>query len=255
MIDKPLNQLNEFFKLAEERTLSGSDQLLYLHLLQRFNRAHWTETVNVSDRDLLNSMRLYDSTGKPAHVNTIRNARSRLKLKGFINFKSGQGKETTEYRLIQLYPCDTACDTPEHSAKQTPCDTAAPSLINNAREDVKDVKTLRPLNKEKEERAREIPVSPQVLKAWQDYAGTKILNGTRQELHELEGFFGIDAVAKAIRNVYKVFNNVNIELVQGNLYGKGRNKKGSEMNARNVIDFRNNAGGQPDWVDIHPSGK
>ena len=51
-MDKPLVQLNKFFELAAERKLSGSDQLVYLHLFNAFNRAHWTETLRVMDRQL-----------------------------------------------------------------------------------------------------------------------------------------------------------------------------------------------------------
>ncbi len=50
---KPLSQLNQFFKLAPEKTLSGSDQLVYLHLFNKFNQAHWTETILVRDAELL----------------------------------------------------------------------------------------------------------------------------------------------------------------------------------------------------------
>ena len=103
----PLRQLNRFFDEATEKTLSGSDQLVYLHLFNKFNRAHWTETILVRDAELLELCRLYDTNGKPSSIKAIRNARARLKAKGFIDFTAGKGNNPTEYRLIPLHPVDT----------------------------------------------------------------------------------------------------------------------------------------------------
>ena len=136
-MDKPLSQLNAVFKLATEKTLSGSDLLVYLHLFNKFNQAHWTETILVRDVELLKLVNLYDSNGKPAALATIRNAKSRLKKKGFINFKITPAG--TEYRLIQLYPMDPPMDPPIDTPIDTPTDPLTRSNIR-VRE---DVKTLR----------------------------------------------------------------------------------------------------------------
>ena len=138
-MDKPLSQLNAVFKLATEKTLSGSDLLVYLHLFNKFNQAHWTETILVRDVELLKLVNLYDSNGKPAALATIRNAKARLKKKGFINFKITPAG--TEYRLIQLYPMDPPIDTPADPPMDPPADPLTRSNIR-VREDVKDVKTL-----------------------------------------------------------------------------------------------------------------
>ena len=132
---KPLSQLNRFFQLATERKLSGSDQLMYLHIFNKFNQAHWTETLRIKDAELKDLMRLYDSNGKPASIDTIRRSRQRLKAKGFIDFTSGNGYEP-EYRLPCLYPADSPADSPTN----TPADSLASSYIRT-REDAKDVKT------------------------------------------------------------------------------------------------------------------
>lgn len=127
----PLKQLNHFFKLATERKLSGSDQLMYLHIFNKFNAAHWTETLRIKDAELKDLMRLYDTNGKPSSIDVIRRGRQRLKSKGFIDFTSGTGYEP-EYRMTCLYPADTPADTP--------ADSSANPYIR-VREDVKDVKT------------------------------------------------------------------------------------------------------------------
>ena len=111
---KPLTQLNQFFRLATDRKLSGSDQLMYLHLFNKFNQAHWTETLRIKDAELKESMRLFDMEGRPASVEILRRGRQRLKGRGFINFVSGGGREP-EYSLIRLYPDDTPDDTPAGS--------------------------------------------------------------------------------------------------------------------------------------------
>ena len=139
---KPLTQLNRFFDKATEQTLSGSDQLIYLHLFNKFNRAHWTETISVRDAELLELCRLYDTNGKPSSIETIRNAKARLKAKGFIDFTAGKGNKPTEYRLIDLAPADTPADTP--------ADRSANSIIR-VREDVKTLD----INSSSSARARE----------------------------------------------------------------------------------------------------
>ena len=80
---KPLSQFNAFFKLAIEKTLCGTDQLVCLHLQNKFNQAHWAETISVKDAELLELIRWYDKTGKPTSIDTIRNAKARLKMKGY----------------------------------------------------------------------------------------------------------------------------------------------------------------------------
>ena len=126
---KPLSQLNQFFKLAPEKTLSGSDQLVYLHLFNKFNQAHWTETILVRDAELLELINWYESNGKPTSIDTIRRAKARLKKKGFIEFNTTAAG--TEYRMPRLYPADTPADP-----------LAAPNI--RAHEDVKseEVKKL-----------------------------------------------------------------------------------------------------------------
>lgn len=145
---KPLSQYNAFFKLALERTLCGIDQLVGLHIENKFNQAHWAETIQVEDAELLKLICWYDKTGKPTSIDTIRKAKARLKKKGFIDFEPGKGNRPTEYRLIRLYPTDTPADTPTN----TPADLGVVSYTR-MREDVKDFKDFK--DREDDGRVRE----------------------------------------------------------------------------------------------------
>lgn len=101
-MDKPLTQLRRFFELAAERKLCGNDQLLYLHLWNAFNSARYPESVKLTDAELLRRLNQHDSNGKP--LGSLKNPKSRLKKKRFIDFTPGKGDNPTEYRLIPL--CD-----------------------------------------------------------------------------------------------------------------------------------------------------
>ena len=180
----PLTHLNRFFDLATEQTLSGSDQLVYLHLFNKFNRAHWTETILVRDAELLELCRLYEPNGKPASIETIRNAKARLKKKGLIDFTAGKGNSPTRYSLPCLYPTDTPTDTPRN-----------PYI--RVREDVKtlDVKTLK---EEGGAGAREI---------WEVFTGEMQRPSTASERYELvalvekHGFAKVAAALKRTRRI------------------------------------------------------
>lgn len=120
---KPLSQYNAFFKLARERNLCGLDQLVGLHITNKFNQAHWTDTLLLADAELLECINWYDKTGSPTSIDSIRIAKARLKKKGFIDFRPGKGNKPTEYRLIQLYPSDTPSDIPPDTPSETPSDS------------------------------------------------------------------------------------------------------------------------------------
>lgn len=130
---KPLNQYNAFFALAPERTLCGLDQLVGLHIQNKFNQSHWAETIQIEDAELLKLICWYDKTGTPTTIESLRKAKARLKKKGFIHFENEPGKPT-KYRLVKLY-----ADTPQ-TPPQSPPQTLS-EIPNNAC--AIDVKTLR----------------------------------------------------------------------------------------------------------------
>lgn len=102
MIDKPLTQIKNFFEKVEELNICGSDQLVYLHLFKHFNLNHFPETLKVRDAEIKDAVRLYDSDGKPASMDTIRRAKQRLKSKGLIDFAT-EVRGISTYRLMPLY--------------------------------------------------------------------------------------------------------------------------------------------------------
>ena len=126
---KALSQLKSFFKLAKERELIGSDQLMYLHLFMQANEEHWPELTRIEDAELLKRMRLVDATGRQASIEVLRRGRQRLKNRGFITFES-KGGRAPEYKLVALVTDDTPPDTPADVA-----------LVANKRVRDKDVKT------------------------------------------------------------------------------------------------------------------
>ena len=232
MIDKPLKQLNAFFKLADERNLSGRDQLLYLHLLNEFNKAHWAESLTLSNRTLLSAMKLYNEKGKPLDSKALKAMKSRLKLKGFIEFKAGTGKTATEYSLPVLYPAESSCNV-----------VPATNIIE-----------FKPNSAD-----RECIVSETVLKAWYECTGEdKPPLDTLKRLHALEGFKGMDFIAKAIREVLHTFNKVTIKLLEGRAYGNFKSEqKGVVQNGRTSKVYGGSANkasnAEPDWVDKCPN--
>lgn len=193
----PLSQLNYFFRLATERKLSGSDQLMYLHIFNKFNQAHWTETLRIKDAELKGLLRLYDSNGKPASIDTIRRGRQRLKAKGFIDFKSGDGYEP-EYRLPCLYPADSPADTPANS----PADSSPSSLIRT-REDVKDVKTLDDYANA-HANANEVD---DLMEYWEQAGGCKLNFLLISKLAVLAKEYGVEPLKKAIDAANNGANN------------------------------------------------
>lgn len=252
---KPLNQLNSFFELSSEKTLSGSDQLVYLHLFNKFNRAHWTETILVDDAELQKLINWYESNGKPASVETVRKAKQRLKKKGFIDFKSGKGVTATEYRLIQLYPNDTPADTPYHTPNDTPYHSSASSNLH-VREDVEDSKDEKTdLNKPTNARARGIPknqaipaetkakwakvseeLDEEVRHAWIQATCENPYGGDLEDLVELQRRYGAKELAETIAycRKHREFGEVNINYVEKTI-GKGGKKRARiiDLDARN----------------------
>lgn len=122
---KPLNQLNAIFDSILDMNLSGNEQLVLFHLFDAFNRAHWTESLKLSDEMLKWRLNQYDSNGKPITTETIRRAKQKLKGKGLIDFVSGNGGRVTEYKLVKLYK-----DSPSELPKNTPVNTPEVSLVN-----------------------------------------------------------------------------------------------------------------------------
>ncbi len=63
---KALKQFNAVFEEINKRGLSGSEQLILLHLTNIFNKARWMESVSISDETIRALINQYDANGKPA---------------------------------------------------------------------------------------------------------------------------------------------------------------------------------------------
>ena len=196
---KPLNQLNAIFDEILKRRLSGSEQLILLHLYNAFNRSHWTESIQLSDESLLALLNQYDSNGKPASIETIRRAKQKLKNKRLIDFEPGKGNQITTYRLVKFYPDDTPDYTPADTPDNTPDDT----LYNNnsisvaknkiRQEDVEDGASASNAN------TADYFISAKVRNCWIQNAGMNPFGETAKTLSELEKTHGTELVTVAIK--------------------------------------------------------
>ena len=191
----PLTYLNSLFDAFAERTLSGSDQLICLHIFNKFNRAHWPETVRISDREIQELCRLYDSTGKPVTVKTIRNAKARLKLKGLIDFTAGNGDAPTEYRL-----------NPFHTPGDTPGDTPPVPYIR-AREDVKTLDLRHSFNQSVDAQACNISELDSALDFWEELKGGRLTFEHQSALNALLKEKGVDWVKSAMKEAADANSN------------------------------------------------
>lgn len=199
MCIKPLNQINAIFDVIQKMNLSGNEQLVLLHLYNAFNRAHWTETIRLSDDNLRLLVNQYDSNGKPASIETIRRTKQKLKTKKLIDFTSGKGNQVSEYRLVKLYddvPCEHPANTPSNTPDNTPVELLSNIILSNSPE---DVKTVRP-EIERNAHANILgkkAISEDIRALWED--NVRMLTGYEYGiLSDLQQKFGQEALKKAI---------------------------------------------------------
>lgn len=199
-----MRQLRSFFELALERKLAGSDQLLYLHIFNKFNSARFPERLRVKDAELKGLMRLHEASGGELCRETVRRAKQRLKSKGFLDFTSGGGKALTEYRLIKLYSEDAPGASPVASPVASP---AASGLIpyshtpdaHNAHKVLTDGSGF----EEKGEEQKHSPLTPRktkagIVKVWESEIVRPVGESEQAELQELVSEFGFAKVKEAI---------------------------------------------------------
>ena len=241
---KPLNQLNAIFDEIISQRLSGNEQLVLLHLFNAQNRAHWTESIRLSDESLRALINQYDSNGKPISLETVRRIKQKLKNKGLIDFNSGKGSKITEYRLIKLYsgtaradPDDTPDDTPDNTPDDTPDDTKKISYIRAC----EDVKTLRhSMTTTTTARAR---VSDGIRHRWIQATLTNPTELDEEGLAALEKEFGTEKVFFAIgkANQHKRQPAINLALLESVLRGgeKPQKTKGAMRLEKSVTVERN----------------
>ena len=96
-----IRQLNAFSGLSAA-TLSSNEVNVYLRLFWRNNQERWVEWFEMTDARL----QVETGIGSP---NTLREIRSSLRQKGFIDFIPGKRRKPTRYKIIDL------CRTSESS--------------------------------------------------------------------------------------------------------------------------------------------
>lgn len=201
----PLSQLNQFFRLATERKLSGSDQLMYLHLFNKFNQAHWPETLRIKDAELKDLMRLYDSSGKPMSIEMIRRGRQRLKAKGFIEvLNQGEDGHEPNYRMPRLYPINPPADPLDDPPDNPPDDPSERPNIRT-REDALDDLDVKTFITTTNAGAREID---QVLDYWEnELRGGRLTFEHQSELEVYLNRYGLEWVKEAMKAGADANNN------------------------------------------------
>lgn len=227
MIDKPLNQLNAFFKKAAEDSLDGRAQLMYLHLFNLFNQARWSDSLQITNKDLAAAMNLFESSGKPASIETLYRIRQRLEKKGYIKAKTFKGKNAVEYELIQLYDTETSAE----SATVTP-----QNVIDFKNSNVRGIKFY------------DVP-SVEVQETWLKCEGELFKGSFAFGLYDLEKLFGTKELCAAIVTASQAnkYDKLTYPLVKKVLENqmKGDSKIGS-----NTIKPVN-SGGKYSRVDIY----
>lgn len=113
-----IDLINRFWQCDVEFAFTPSDTRLFFYLLDTCNKLRWKQTFGHSDRHL--SLRLGMS------VNTVREAKNRLKQRGLIDFetpsknKRGRGVDgQTKYRIMEtVSEFDTVPDTNRRQKKE-----------------------------------------------------------------------------------------------------------------------------------------
>lgn len=92
-----------FMELADRMQLTGTEKLVYLHLLKLINRT-WNHTaVKISDADFINQLNLHTTTNKLIPKTTLSRAKKNLADWGLIVYKAGTSrKKNTVYKLTPL---------------------------------------------------------------------------------------------------------------------------------------------------------
>ena len=90
-----IDLVNQFWKIHGDSRFSDAETVLYLKILDIFNRSKWvSEKVQISTSDLC------DSLGWTR--NKLKNARQRLKESEIIDFEEGRGSSSPHYILRNL---------------------------------------------------------------------------------------------------------------------------------------------------------
>lgn len=116
-----LDLINGFFLWLESNALPASSRLMYLSLLNVFNRAGWPDDVQVDNR------RLMSMAGVATEKSAIR-ARDALVSAGFITYRKGGSHNPNRYSLNLYCPQNSKNDSINDSIKYRENDSKNDSI-------------------------------------------------------------------------------------------------------------------------------
>ena len=109
-----IRQLNAF-SVRSAATLSSNEVNVYLRLFWRNNQERWPEWFEMTDARL----QVETGIGSP---NTLRDIRTSLRQKGFIDFIPGKRRKPTQYKIIDLCPVSESLSSSFMSTSDTKTD-------------------------------------------------------------------------------------------------------------------------------------
>ena len=193
------DRLKAAFEGFEQRTLTSSAQLVYLHILHMDNATGRTGLVECTDSRL--------ETLTNLSKNTITDAKRQLKNLGFLDFhtKRNSPRKGTRYILPEL---NVEASTEVNTGVNTGVNAGVNTGVNiggtviNVREEKES---------EREEKKFTAPAKTRVLsensypvkQAWFECEGERLKGGVALGLIELEKEYGTEKIVKAIYTAHQ----------------------------------------------------
>lgn len=110
-----IKQVNQFYKLIQNNTLSANAQCLYNYLLNKDSELGWLKEFTVSNLIICGVTRLSRQA--------LDRARNELVSKGYIVYKKGYSNQSGKYVIVSFDTQDnTQNDTQNDTQKRTHCE-------------------------------------------------------------------------------------------------------------------------------------
>ncbi len=158
-----IKQVNQFYKLIQNNTLSTNAQCLYNYLLNKDSELGWLEEFTVSNLIICGVTNLSRQA--------LDRARNELVSKGYIQYKKGHSNKAGRYVIVSF---DTQSDTQSDTHDNTQNDTQSGHTVS----------TLNKLNKTKQNNKEKINKK--------EYGEFKNVKLTDEEYKKLQKMFPKD---------------------------------------------------------------
>ena len=201
------DRLKAAFEGFEQRTLTSSAQLVYLHILHMDNATGRTGLVECTDSRL--------ETLTNLSKNTITDAKRQLKNLGFLDFhtKRNNPRKGTRYILPELnVEANTGVNVEANTGVNVEVNTGANTGVNTGVNNGGTVINVREEKEsEREEKKSTAPAKTRVLsensypvkQAWFECEGERLKGGVALGLIELEKEYGTEKIVKAIYTAHQ----------------------------------------------------